>query len=110
MKNCRSRRMYNAEPNMLTAHSGVSVSMPAGGKTLPVLSQIRNVGIRVTEPGSIIVARTTPKSTFRNGNRKYANANDVSAELIVTVEAARNATTVLLNSHDRTGATCQIWR
>ena len=49
----------------------------------------QETGIIVTSPGSIIVARRTPKSALRQRKRKYANANATIALENVTDRAER---------------------
>ncbi len=45
------------------------------------------MGTRVTAPGSIIDASTSPNSSRLNGNRKYANPNATS-ELEIVIRPA----------------------
>ena len=78
--------------------------MPTAGSQVlarPTRSQIRYTGIIVIAPGSIIVARTRPKSRLRN---RWEAANPKAARaLAIAPIAAANVTVVLLTSHRSIG-------
>jgi hypothetical protein len=62
---------------------------------------MRNTGIIVTTPGSIIVASTRPNNASRPLNLKYEKPNATDEQLIVTDVAASSETSALLPNHFR---------
>src|SRR3954467_12135666 len=67
---------------------------------------MRYVGIIVTAPGIIIVARTSPNRKSRPRNRKCANPHATRALEIVTVTVASTVTITVFVSHSAIGDSC----
>lgn len=68
---------------------------------------MRNVGIIVTAPGSIMVASTSANRAPRPRKRKNAKPHATSALDTVTRPAASTVTTTVFPSHSASGASCQ---
>ena len=75
--------------------------------TKPIAFQIRNVGIIVTAPGSIIDASTRAKRADLPRKRKYEKPHATIADEMVTVVAASTVTISVLISQRATGASAQ---
>ena len=101
MKNCRRRKMLNADPNQAGTQSGLNVPSQAIPVTSPSHRKMLNSGTMVTGKGIIIVASMMPNSAPRPRNGILAKPYATTALESVVPATVSRATIIELRVQSR---------